>query len=143
MASDYLILRAEPPALRLSPPPAAPISENSYTAGGAAEAMGEEGLSYGLFVSCRVKRETEERRWDYRISSGSSRPLPSDTATILVSRATSHPSFDKYRSSIPAKSRPPRTRVIDCGHRPIAALVSCLGQEKSCGGTVLACVRPT
>ena len=71
MASDYLILRAEPPALRLRPPPA-PISENSYTAGGAAEAMGEEGLSYGLFVSCRVKRETEERR-DYRISSGSSR----------------------------------------------------------------------
>ena len=141
MASDYLILRAEPPALRLRPPPA-PISENSYTAGGAAEAMGEEGLSYGLFVSCRVKRETEERR-DYRISSGSNRPLPSDTATILVSRATSHPSFDKYRSSIPAKSRPPRTRVIDCGHRPIAALVSCLGQEKSCGGTMLACVRPT
>ena len=37
MASDYLILRAEPPALRLSPPPPAPISENSYTAGGAAE----------------------------------------------------------------------------------------------------------
>ena len=79
MASDYLILRAEPPALRLSTPPA-PISENSYTAGGAAEAIGEEGLSYGLFVSCRVKRETEERRddggrgWDYRISSGSGRP---------------------------------------------------------------------
>ena len=119
MATDYLILRAAP-SLSVFLSPLRPRSENSYTAGGGHGSSGRQSLSYGLFVSCQVKRKTEGG-CNYQV-----RPRrPSTSVGFSAINEENRASPPRATTSSVKAPGATKTQIIDSGRaRAIAALVS-------------------